>query len=100
MLQGQYLLQILTISLNLLLRNTLEGKYKELRAEHGRKEREGAGRDLRPLGEGVQGFLLQQLRDGGGPRFLQVVSDVAREARRGALALLLGVLPRVIWEES
>lgn len=44
------------------------------------RKRESAGRDLWPLGEGVEGFLLQQLRDGGGPGFLQVVPDVAREA--------------------
>lgn len=44
------------------------------------EKRESAGRDLWPLREGEEGFLLQQLCDGGGPGLLQVVSDVAREA--------------------
>lgn len=44
------------------------------------KKRESAGRDLWPLREGVEGFLLQQLSDGGGPGFLQVIYHVAREA--------------------
>lgn len=63
------------------------------------RKREGAGRDLWPLREGVEGFLLQQLRDGRGPGFLQVVSDVASEAWRRALGLLFRVFPWVIWEE-
>lgn len=58
-----------------------------------------SGRYLWPLREGIKGFLLEQLSNGGGPGLLQVIPEVSRDARRGALALLLRVFPGIIWEE-
>lgn len=44
-------------------------------------EKAGSGRYLWPLGEGVEGFLLEQLSDGGSPHLLEVLPEVSRDAR-------------------
>lgn len=58
-----------------------------------------AGRYLWPLGEGIEGFLLEQLSNGGSPGLLEIVPYVPCNARGRALALLFGVFPWIIWEK-
>lgn len=51
---------------------------------------------LWPLREGIKGFLLEQLSNGGGPGLLRLIPEVSRDARWRTLALLLRVFPWII----